>query len=69
MLKCCLLFLRIKRMNKPNYFVTYSYIEDVQFFGMNMTFISLSEAKNLYFMSGEAILKHISLFCTMMSCT
>ena len=30
------------------------YIEDFQFFGMNMPFISLSEAKNAYFMSGEA---------------
>ena len=45
-------------MNKPNYHVTYSYIEDVQTFGMNMTFISLCEAKMLYFMSGEVILKH-----------
>ena len=30
------------------------YIEDIQIFGMNMPFISLSEAKNAYFMSGEA---------------
>ena len=29
------------------------YIEDIQIFGMNMTFISLSEVKNAYFMSGE----------------
>ena len=29
-------------------------IEDIQFFGMNMPFISSSEAKNAYFMSGEA---------------
>ena len=30
------------------------YIEDIHIFGMNMTFISSSEAKKLYFMSGEA---------------
>ena len=30
------------------------YIEDIQIFGMNMSFISSSEAKNAYFMSGEA---------------
>ena len=30
------------------------YIEDIQIFGMNMAFISSSEAKNAYFMSGEA---------------
>ena len=30
------------------------YIEDIQIFGMNMPFISSSEAKNIYFMSGEA---------------
>ena len=30
------------------------YIEDIQIFGMNMPFISSSEAKNTYFMSGEA---------------
>ena len=30
------------------------YIEDIQLFGMNMPFISSSEAKNAYFMSGEA---------------
>ena len=29
-------------------------IEDIQVFGMNMPFISSSEAKNAYFMSGEA---------------
>ena len=29
-------------------------IEDIQIFGMNMPFISSSEAKNAYFMSGEA---------------
>ena len=29
-------------------------IEDVQIFGMTMSFISSSEAKNAYFMSGEA---------------
>ena len=28
------------------------YIEDIQIFGMNMPFISSSEAKNAYFMSG-----------------
>ena len=30
------------------------HIEDIQVFGMNMPFISSSEAKNAYFMSGEA---------------
>ena len=30
------------------------YIEDIQIFGMNMPFISSSEAENAYFMSGEA---------------
>ena len=30
------------------------YIEDIQICGMNMPFISSSEAKNAYFMSGEA---------------
>ena len=31
------------------------YIEDIQIFGMNMPFITSSEAKNTYFvMSGEA---------------
>ena len=30
------------------------YIEDIHIFGMNMTFISSSEAKKIYFMSGEA---------------
>ena len=34
--------------------VFFMYIEDIQIFGMNMTFISSSEAKNAYFMSGEA---------------
>ena len=36
--------------NKPGS----EYIEDIQIFGMNMPFISLSEAKNACFMSGEA---------------
>ena len=27
--------------------------EDIQIFGMNMTFVSLSEAENLQFMSGK----------------
>ena len=30
------------------------YIEDIQIFGMNMPFISSSEATNAYFMSGKA---------------
>ena len=34
--------------------ILYEYIEDIHIFGMNMTFISSSEAKKLYFMSGEA---------------
>ena len=29
-------------------------IEDIQIFGMNMPFISSSEAKNAYFISGAA---------------
>ena len=28
-------------------------IEDIQMFGVNMTFISSSEVKNVYFMSAE----------------
>ena len=32
-------------------------IEDIQIFRMNMIFISLSEAKNAYFMSGEATIE------------
>ena len=30
------------------------FIEDIQIFGMNMAFISSSEAKNAYFMRGVA---------------
>ena len=30
------------------------YVEGIQIFGMNMPFISSSEAKNAYFMSGKA---------------
>ena len=33
---------------------TSRYIEDIQIFGMDMPFILSSEAKNAYFMSGEA---------------
>ena len=35
--------------------ISFEYIEDIQIFGMNMPFISSSEAKNAYFMSGEAM--------------
>ena len=31
-----------------------NYIKDIQILGMNMPFVSSSEAKNAYFMSGEA---------------
>ena len=34
--------------------ISFEYIEDIQSFGMNMPFISSSEAKNAYFMSGKA---------------
>ena len=34
------------------YFIS-DFIEDIQNFGMNMPFISLSEAKNAYIVSGE----------------
>ena len=34
--------------------VVCTYIEDIEILGMNMPFISSSEAKNAYFMSGEA---------------
>ena len=34
--------------------ISMCFIEDIQIFGMNMPFISSSEAKNAYFMSGEA---------------
>ena len=40
--------------NKLPDIVVDKYIEDIQIFGMNMPFISSSEAKNTYFMSGEA---------------
>ena len=40
-------------MNKFEMFSALGDIEDIQFFGMNI-FISTSEAKNAYFMSGEA---------------
>ena len=45
----CISEARISRCAALNY-----YIEDIQIFGMNMPFISSSEAKNAYFMSGEA---------------
>ena len=35
--------------------IIYKYIEDIQIFGMNMSFISSSEAKNAYFLSCEAM--------------
>ena len=44
--------LRISAQVIPN--LARDYIEDIQIFGMNMPFISSSEAKNAYFMSGEA---------------
>ena len=34
--------------------ITTKYIEDIQIFGLEMPFISCSEAKNAFFMSGEA---------------
>ena len=38
-----------------SYIIAYlKYIEDIQIFGMNMPFISSSEAKNAYFILGEA---------------
>ena len=40
--------------NVNNHYAKFEYIEDIQIFGMNMPFISSSEAKNAYFMSGEA---------------
>ena len=39
------------------------YIEDIQIFVMNMTFISSSEVKNIYFMSGKAT-NEIHIFFT-----
>ena len=44
----------IKAANQVLRFKAHQYIEDIQIFGMNMPFISSSEAKNAYFMSGEA---------------
>ena len=39
----------------PDRVIGVEYIEDIKIFGMNMSFISSSEAKkNAYFMSGEA---------------
>ena len=40
------------KMSFPSSYLVY--IEDIHIFGMNMPFISSSEAKNAYFMSGEA---------------
>ena len=37
------------------------YIEDIQIFGMNMPFILLSEAKNVYFMSGFSLYTILSV--------
>ena len=42
------------RMKKGFWAISFEYIEDIQIFGMNMPFISSSEVKNAYFMSGEA---------------
>ena len=42
------LFIRILCITGNNY------IEDIQIFGMNIPFISSNEAKNAYFISGEA---------------
>ena len=38
----------------PDRVIGVEYIEDIKIFGMNMSFISSSEVKNAYFMSGEA---------------
>ena len=52
--------LRVPSIVKGSSFVSHinsvlsKYIEDIQIFGMNMPFISSSEARNAYFMSGEA---------------
>ena len=35
--------------------VDLTHIEEIQFFGINMPFISSSEAKKCIFMSGEAV--------------
>ena len=49
-------FLNSKLYTRVSYFgnFCFNYIEDIQIFGMNMPFISSSEAKNAYFMSGKA---------------
>ena len=39
---------------------TINTIKDIQILGMNMTFISLSEVKNVYLMSGEALHFNVS---------
>ena len=40
------------------------YIEDIQIFGMNMPFISSSEAKSAYFMSGKAMNEIYNFFAS-----
>ena len=44
----------ISQQNIPCGYSRVESIEDIQIFGMNMPQISSSEAKNAYFMSGEA---------------
>ena len=44
--------------------VSCTYIEDIQILGMNMPFISSSEAKNAYFMSGEATVEIYIFFAS-----
>ena len=47
-------YFRRKTTFSERYYCYFKYIEDIQIFGMNMSFISSSGAKNAYFMSGEA---------------
>ena len=42
-------------MSSHNDIQNMKYTEDIQIFGMNMQFISSSEAKNAYFMSLKAM--------------
>ena len=50
----CSIYLYFKQYFISEFTSIIQYIEDIQNFGMNMPFISSSEAKNAYFMSGEA---------------
>ena len=47
-------FITFRKICKPRVVYSFECIEDIQILGMNMPFISSCEAKNAYFMTGEA---------------